>query len=90
MKKELTHVTPVRAGITLVIVCASLAFVAMSLLPTIVTRNTANGSEHIVGTGLLLLFPLVEAIVGFLGGITMAGLYNLVAKRIGGFEIEIR
>jgi hypothetical protein len=41
------------------------------------------------GFGSIILAPLFYGIAGAVGGLIMAGLYNLVARLTGGIEIEI-
>ena len=37
----------------------------------------------------ILVFPIIYAIVGFIGGIIFAAIYNLVAKWVGGIEVDL-
>jgi hypothetical protein len=37
-----------------------------------------------------LLAPIIMGIVGFLFFVVFAALYNLLAKSLGGFEVEIK
>ena len=41
------------------------------------------------GAGFAILVPFIYAAMGFIGGIIGAVLYNLVAKWIGGIEVEV-
>ncbi|MGH9937107.1 MAG: hypothetical protein ACREAM_12720 [Blastocatellia bacterium] len=41
------------------------------------------------GVGAVVIVPLFYGGVGFIGGIIMAALYNLVASFIGGIEVEL-
>lgn len=49
-----------------------------------------GGSEFGAGLGLfmLIVYPIMGLIFGFIGGFVMAWVYNLVAGRIGGIELE--
>jgi len=42
-----------------------------------------------VGLLLMILMPFLYAFCGFIGGLIMGGMYNLVAKWIGGVEVEV-
>ena len=55
----------------------------------------AEGTGALVGVGLLfgigalVLYPIISGIVGFIGGLITAWIYNLVARLAGGLEIEL-
>jgi hypothetical protein len=40
------------------------------------------------GVGAIIFLPLIYGLMGFIGGLIIAALYNLVAGRIGGIELE--
>ena len=42
------------------------------------------------GIGAVLILPIVYGIMGAVGGVLMAALYNLVANITGGLEIEVQ
>jgi hypothetical protein len=39
--------------------------------------------------GFVCLMPFLYGVMGFVGGAIIAGVYNLVAGKIGGIEIEL-
>jgi len=41
------------------------------------------------GFGMIILFPIIFAVIGFIGGALGAFIYNLVAKWVGGIKIEL-
>lgn len=41
------------------------------------------------GAGAVIILPIVYGCLGFVGGLIMAPLYNLVARVVGGIEIEL-
>ncbi|NMC44118.1 MAG: hypothetical protein GYA46_09390 [candidate division Zixibacteria bacterium] len=41
------------------------------------------------GVGSIIFFPIIYAIAGFIGGLIMAALYNLVAGMVGGIELDL-
>jgi hypothetical protein len=41
------------------------------------------------GVASIIIFPILYAILGFVGGAIFAFLYNLIAGWIGGIEIEL-
>ena len=46
-------------------------------------------SVYILGYWIILIYPLVYGIVGFISGLVLAWLYNLFAKLTGGIKIEL-
>jgi hypothetical protein len=40
------------------------------------------------GIGSIFLFPILYGLLGFLGGLISAAIYNLAARTIGGVEME--
>ncbi|MHB1158132.1 MAG: hypothetical protein ACYC26_15000 [Phycisphaerales bacterium] len=49
-----------------------------------------RGPETLIfGVGAIILVPVFYGIMGFISGIIMAALYNLVAKVVGGIEMNI-
>lgn len=50
----------------------------------------ANGPAFMVGMGVgaLIFAPVLYGILGFIGGIISAGLYNFFAGMIGGIELN--
>lgn len=41
------------------------------------------------GVGSIIFFPIFYGILGFVGGLIGAALYNLVAGMVGGFELDL-
>lgn len=53
------------------------------LLSLVSPQQTAFG-----GIAALILLPMLYGAIGFIGGIIVAALYNLVAPLVGGIRIE--
>src|SRR5262245_25474230 len=55
--------------------------------------SAASGQNDLVaalfGVGAVLFFPVLYGVFGFIGGIIMVALYNLVSSIIGGIEVEL-
>jgi len=53
-----------------------------------------EGAEDIdsqsFGLGAIILFPVVYGLMGFIGGILMAFLYNVVVVYVGGIKVEFQ
>ncbi len=41
------------------------------------------------GVGAIIFLPIMYGIIGFIAGLIMAALYNLIASTLGGIEIEL-
>ena len=58
----------------------------------------AGGEEGAMGGGMMmgmgvaaiLFFPIMYGIIGFIGGLLTAWLYNVAAKFAGGIEIDVQ
>ncbi|MDB6095317.1 MAG: hypothetical protein JWM32_2879 [Verrucomicrobia bacterium] len=42
-----------------------------------------------MGAGFAIFFPVIYAVLGFIFGIIGAFIYNIVAKWVGGIEVEV-
>lgn len=42
-----------------------------------------------LGVGAIITFPLLYGLIGFVGGLLVAFLYNLVAQRMGGLQLDV-
>ena len=92
MKKQLTHISPLKAGIVLGVLYGllGLIFVPIFLLWAVLGAKTGGAPAAFGGAFFAILFPVFYAIAGFIGGIIAAAVYNLVAKWTGGLEFEVR
>ena len=72
---------------------AGLFFSFFALIGALVGSNFADSPEPLVGiffgVGSVILFPILYGVLGFIGGIITAGIYNLTARWVGGLEIEL-
>lgn len=41
------------------------------------------------GIGAIIFLPIFYGVLGFVGGIILAAVYNLIARIIGGLELEL-
>ena len=48
-----------------------------------------GGAAMLFGTGAIIMLPLFYGVMGFIGGIIMGFIYNIVAGIAGGIEMEI-
>jgi hypothetical protein len=42
-----------------------------------------------MGIGAIVIFPIVYGVIGFISGVIFAAFYNVVARMMGGIEVEI-
>lgn len=64
------------------------ALLSVLILVPITLIGSLITGEGAVGLGILILFPIMYGIGGFIGGLIMGGFYNLTSKWIGGLEFE--
>jgi len=70
----------------------SLLFLFVSLAsPSARLRPAMGGGVMgiVIGFGSIIFFPIFYAVIGAVFGLISSGLYNFIASRIGGIEIEI-
>jgi len=70
-----------------------LFIIAFSLIGASGARGDAGfaigGFGVVGGIAVMIIFPIVYALLGFIGGAIGALLYNLFATFVGGIEIEV-
>jgi hypothetical protein len=92
MNKQLTYIAPLKAGIILALLYAFLSIIVVPFLLIAAVFSTRSGSAApaFLSVGFAILLPILYATVGFIGGVIVAALYNLVAKWTGGLEFSVR
>ena len=91
MKKQLTYIAPLRAGIVLGVLYGLLGLVVLPFLLLAALFASRSGAPAVIGGIFFAVFiPVIYAAAGFIGGIIGAAIYNLVAKWTGGLEFEVR
>ncbi len=83
MKKRLTYVSPLQLGIVLAVLYG---IIALILVPFLLLGAIFGAKGGLVGGVFAIFIPVIYAIVGFIGGVITAFVYNLVAKWTGGVE----
>jgi hypothetical protein len=92
-------VGPMSLAKILGIIYAVIGFIAGLFFSSFVLMGTALGTVLedspvpmvgvIFGIGSIVAFPVLYGILGFVGGIIVAGIYNIVSNWVGGIEVEL-
>jgi hypothetical protein len=100
MKKQLKRIEPLSAGkvLGLVYFLGSFLFVPFfavaMILPALIPQSANAGQPPAgvmvaLGLGMMLIAPFFYGAMGFIAGCVSALIYNLVAKWIGGIQVEV-
>lgn len=98
MTKHIKRIAPIQLGKMLAAIYGlfSLVFIPFFLLSAVFASfaPSAPGASAMpamlgMGIGFMLVFPFLYAAMGFVSGAIGALIYNLVAKWLGGIEIEV-
>jgi hypothetical protein len=96
--KRLKRIAPLQLGLMLGVTYALLAIVIIPIILLFGAIASAVSSTHggqalpgILGMGVffIVFLPVLYGVMGFIGGVIGALIYNLVAKWIGGIEVEV-
>lgn len=92
MRKQLTYIEPRRLGVVLGIIYGLLGLVCLplSLIITAIGRKAGGSPTTFNSSVFVWLLPVGYAGAGLIAGIIIATIYNLIAKRLGGIEFELR
>jgi len=52
--------------------------------------NIGPGGALLFGAGAIIIVPVAYGVAGFIGGVFVAALYNVVATIAGGIELELK
>ncbi|MBS0630909.1 MAG: hypothetical protein JSS11_03275 [Verrucomicrobia bacterium] len=93
-KRRIKRFAPLQLGLMLAVLyglCGLIfapIFVVVSTLGLKGTGQPATGLMA-AGLGVIVLLPVIYAAVGFVGGLLGALIYNMVARWVGGIEVEV-
>jgi len=77
-------------GLAIGLIWAFVALIAGTLLGAAAMRPGAGASiGGLIGVGMIIIFPLIYGVLGFIGGAVGALIYNLAAHYVGGIELEV-
>ncbi len=100
MTRTLKRIAPLQAGKILGILygCMGLIFLPFfalaGMLGAFAQHTQANQAAPVAMVAGLLLgmgifMPIIYAVMGFIFGVIGAALYNLIARWVGGFHVEV-
>lgn len=99
MKLKLKRIAPLQAGKILAVfyglfslILVPFMLIAMSIA-SLSARQTGVQTPPVpmmlgMGMGFIVFMPVIYAAIGFVFGTISAWVYNVVAKWVGGFELE--
>lgn len=93
--KRIKRIGPLQLGKMLAVLygCMGLLFLPVFLIMSLVASQAPGGPEKFgimaMGVGMAICMPIFYAVIGFVFGIIGAFIYNVVAKWIGGIEVEV-
>jgi len=93
MKKRLTNVNPLKLGITLAMIYGIMSLIIavpiflIAMLAGAASAHSGTQALPAIFSGVFVIFlPVIYAVLGFIGGVIAAFIYNMVAKWTGGIE----
>jgi hypothetical protein len=98
MTRTLRRIAPLQLGKMLAALYGliSLIFIPFLLLAGVVGAFAPNAGKTpgaaitiTIAIVMMIFVPIIYAIMGFLGGLLGAWLYNVIAARIGGIQLEV-
>lgn len=93
-KRRIKRIAPLQLGKMLAVLYGIMGllfmpiFLIMSLVSTQLPAGQRSGMMAL-GMGFALFMPVMYAVMGFVLGALGALIYNVVAKWIGGIEVEV-
>ena len=87
MKIRIKRIAPLQSGKVLAAIYAlvSLIIVPFLLIAAALSPKDSGGIPIVMAVAM----PVIYIVFGFIGGIIGACIYNLVAKCVGGMDIEV-
>lgn len=99
MTRTLKRIAPLQCGKVLGVLygCMGLIFLPFFALAGVAgafaQHETNQGGAGAIAAGMMLGFgimmPVIYGVMGFILGVITAALYNLIARWVGGIEVEV-
>jgi hypothetical protein len=92
--RRIRRIAPLQLGkiMALTYGIMGLIFCPFFLLMTVFATHLPNNQRvgiMALGTGFALFMPVLYAVMGFVFGVVGAFIYNVIAKWVGGIEVEV-
>ena len=92
--RRIKRIAPLQLGKMLALLYGIIGLLAIPffLLMTSITAQLPEGQRGpflAMGAGAAIFAPILYAVLGFIVGVIGAFIYNLVAKWVGGIEVEV-
>ncbi len=92
--RRIKRIAPLQLGkiMALTYGIMGLLFCPFFLLMTVFAAHMPNNQRigfMAFGTGFALFMPVLYAVMGFVFGVIGAFIYNVIAKWVGGIEVEV-
>jgi hypothetical protein len=92
--RRIKRIAPLQLGKILACLYGAmgLIFVPLFVITSVIVSHLPNargGLPFFVGIGFAIAAPVFYAVMGFLAGVISAAIYNLIAKWLGGIEVEV-
>ena len=94
VKRRIKRISPLQLGKMLALLYGIIGLLAIPFLLFFSTLMAQlppeqRGPLMAMGAGAALFAPILYAVVGFIIGVIGAVIYNVVAKWVGGIEVEV-
>ena len=103
MKRRIKRIAPLQTGKMLGALYACIGLIVLpffalgalagAFVPHASSAQASSAPSSALMGGVMLfvgiLAPIIYGVMGFIGGVIMAALYNLFARWIGGIEVEV-
>jgi hypothetical protein len=92
--RRIKRISPLQLGKMLAILYGIIGLIAIPFFLMFASLSAQlpaeqRGSFMAMGAGAALFAPILYAVMGFIIGVIGAFIYNLVAKWVGGIEVEV-
>jgi hypothetical protein len=92
--KEIKAFNPMSLAKIMTVIYLVIGFIVGIILSLVslfgIIYNFGDSSENALGLFGIVYMPIGYAVMGFLGGLLFAWLYNKFAKKVGGIKLELK